>query len=111
MKKRLLSLFSVFFLLVSLFSVNINNIHAKENASIQPFATICTGCMKGTITITRKKIRSYSTGNQVNCLHGYRYGTDLVMRDVYEATHRCSNCGILFVDTEYGTSYQCHGYN
>ena len=61
--------------------------------------------------LQEKKIRSYSTGNQVNCIHGYRYGTDLVMRDVYEVTHRCSNCGILLVDTEYGTSYECHGYN
>lgn len=111
MKKRLLSLFSVFFLLVSLFGVNINNIHAKENAEIQPRLPMCTSCFKGTITTSSKLLQEgWESHGEVKCIHGKPHGTDLIFKDLYQYTIRCSYCGIVDQYTERVDRYECHGY-
>lgn len=110
MKKRLLSLFSIFFLLVSLFSINISKIHANENQGIQPRLPLCTSCFQGTVSITRKKIGSNILG-EVKCIHGYSYGMDIVIQNLYQVRHTCSNCGVLLDETQAVKSYECHGYN
>ena len=111
MKKRLLSLFSVFFLLLTLFSINANNIYAKENEGIQPRLPLCTACFQGTISVRRVKVTSYPSGETVKCIHGHSYGTDNVIIDVYKETHRCSHCGILLEETQRVKTYVCHGYD
>lgn len=110
-EKRLLSLFSVFFLLVSLLGVNINNIHAKENASIQPRLPLCTSCFKGTITTSKKLVQEgWEDQGEIKCIHGKPHGTDLIFIDKYQYTIRCSYCGLVdqYLDDE--NRYGCHGY-
>lgn len=109
-EKRLLSLFSVFFLLVSLFSVNINNIHAKESSVIQPRLPLCTSCFKGTVTTTKKLVnKSYEMEGSINCIHGKPKGYDYIYYDTYQYTQTCSNCGYLGSYPGKQARYECHG--